>query len=284
MNIGIIGYGFVGKALEYGFKHYVNIKIFDKYNNVFNTLEETVNDSSIIFVGVPTPMKEDGSQDLSNMADALKNIDKVAKTKKIIVLKSTIVPGTTRMFANIYPQHDFIFNPEFLTEKNANEDFVNSTRIVLGGDKQAVNDVEKLYRIRFEAVPIFKTTLESAELVKYMGNCFLAMKVSFCNEFYDIAQFLNIDYDELKEIWVADGRMGNSHISVPGPDGHRGYGGKCFVKDINALIAWAEENGLNVSMCRSAESVNNKVRDEKDWKNIVGATSINNYSTSSEDK
>lgn len=284
MNIGIIGYGFVGKALEYGFKHYVNIKIFDKYNNVFNTLEETVNDSSIIFVGVPTPMKEDGSQDLSNMANALKSINDVALTKKIIVLKSTIVPGTTRMFADIYPQHDFVFNPEFLTERNANEDFVKSTRIVLGGEKHAVDEVEKLYRIRFVSTPIFKTTLESAELVKYMGNCFLAMKVAFCNEFYDIAQFLNINYDELKDIWVADGRMGNSHVSVPGPDGHRGYGGKCFVKDINALIAWAEENGLNVSMCRSAEAVNNKVRDEKDWKNIVGATSVNNYSTSSEDK
>ena len=277
-KIGIIGFGFVGKAVVHGFYLHSDLKIYDKFQDGLDTLEETINNSDFIFICVPTPMSDDGSQDLSIVYGVMHDIERIAKSSKTIILKSTAVPGTTRSIAERYPKHHIIFNPEFLTERQAKLDFINTARIILGGNNpEALDAVETMYRARFSHTPIFKTSWESAELVKYMNNCFFALKISFLNEFYDVASLLNVPFDELKSMWLADQRIGNSHNEVPGHDGDRGYGGKCFVKDINALIQWARKRGMTLDTLRAAEKVNRRVRTNKDWLNIKGATSQNSY-------
>lgn len=276
-KMGIIGFGFLGRAMTHGFILHADIKIYDKYDNTYDSLDDTVNESDFIFVGVPTPMHDDGSQDLSNMDDAVKSIVEVAKSRKIIVLRSTAIPGTTRNYARKYKNHDFVFCPEFLTERKAKLDFINAARFILGGDREITARVEEAYRVRFTHTPIYHTTWEAAEVVKYMANCFFAIKVSFLNEMHDIAEHVGVPYEELRDMWLADQRIGNSHTDVPRHDGLRGYGGKCFPKDVQAFIKWAENQGLGADMCKAANRVNERVRETKDWLDIKGATSEYDY-------
>jgi len=279
-NIGIIGFGFLGRALAHGFSLTTNIKIYDAYDNNYDTIEDTVNSSDFIMVGVPTPMYGDGRQDLSNIDDVVENVARVAESKKIIVLRSTSIPGATRNYAEKYSDHVFIFQPEFLTERSSKLDFINAARIIIGHDPDEdfyAKEVERLYRIRFPHTPIYLTTWEAAEVVKYMCNTFFAIKISFLNEIYDIAEHINVPFEDLKKMFLADGRIGNSHTDVPGHDGYRGYGGKCFPKDVLAFVRWAESKGLNTDMCKAANEVNERIRDAKDWLDIKGATSDNDY-------
>jgi len=276
-KIGLIGFGFLGRAFAHGF-HTYDIKIYDKYDNQYNSLEEVCK-QDILFVNVPTPMKEDGSQDLSNVHDAVHSIDEIADNK-IIVIRTTVVPGTTRKYAEKY-DHRFIFNPEFLTQRSYKLDFINPSRIILGCEHPnhygAVDTVYDLYYERFPHTRIYVTTWEAAELVKYMNNSFFAVKLSFLNEMNEIAEKLGIEYNHLKDMFLADGRIGNSHADIPGHDGHRGYGGKCLVKDIRAFIKWAVDSGIELDTCKAAEKVNERVREKKDWEDIKGATSKNDY-------
>ena len=276
-KMGIIGFGFLGSALLHGFVLHADIKIYDKYDNIYDSLDDTVNSSDFILIGVPTPMKDNGQQDLSNIYDAVESVVKVAKKRKIIVLRSTIIPGTTRTCAYDNSDHDFVFCPEFLTERQAKLDFINSARIILGGDKEITKKVEKVFRVRFKHTPIYHTTWEGAEVVKYMSNAFFAVKIAFLNEIYDVAKNIGVSYEDLRDMWLADCRIGNSHTDIPGHDGQRGYGGKCFPKDVQAFIKWAEDYEMELDMCRAAEKVNSRVRKIKDWLDIKGATSGNDY-------
>jgi len=277
-RIGICGWGFVGKAVTHGFCLHADLKIYDKYQTGLNTLEETIKESDYLFICVPTPMNNDGSQDLSCIYDVMENINKLNVTGKIIIIKSTVIPGTTRKIAKKYPNHFFVFNPEFLTERSAKLDFINTARIILGGSTHlALDSVEKMYRVRFTHTPIYKTSYEGAELVKYTNNCFFALKISYLNEIYEICQKLGLDYNELKNMFLADQRIGNSHCDVPGHDGGKGFGGKCFIKDINALTKWANGMGINLDTLEAAIKVNKRIRLDKDWENIKGATTKNNY-------
>jgi UDPglucose 6-dehydrogenase len=277
-KIGVIGVGFVGKAIVHGFSLYADLKVYDKFQTGLNTLEETIKESDYLFVCVPTPMNDDGSQDLSCIYEVMENINKLNASRKIIIIKSTVIPGTTRKLSEKYKDHLFVFNPEFLTERSAKLDFINTARIILGGSNQmALDYVEEMYRIRFSHTPIYKTSFEGAELVKYMNNCFFALKISYLNEIYEICQRLKLDYNELKDMFLSDQRIGNSHCDIPGHDGDRGYGGKCFKKDINAIIKWGENNGFSMDTFRAAENVNKRVRKNKDWENIKGATTKNKY-------
>jgi len=277
-KVGIIGFGFVGRALAHGFGCVADIKIYDKYNNICDSIEDTVGQSEYIFVAVPTPVGENNEQDLSNIDDVVSLIVRLGNNRKTIIFKSTLIPGTTRNYAEKYSEHDFIFCPEFLTEQNYKLDFINTSRIIIGGDVHVREKVEQLYRTRFPHTPIFGTAWETAEVVKYMCNSFFAVKISFLNEMYDIAKnYLGTSYTELRDMWLSDFRIGNSHTEVPGPDGDRGYGGKCFPKDIKSFISWAERKNIDLDVCKAADKVNERVRKNKDWLNIKGAVSHNNY-------
>tara|TARA_Y100001972_G_scaffold18773_2_gene21488 strand:+ start:2571 stop:3425 length:855 start_codon:yes stop_codon:yes gene_type:complete len=282
MNLGIIGQGFVGTAVFEGLKEYYNIETFDIVkDSTCNSLEELYNKTSLIFLCLPTPMEKDGSCYLGIIEPVLEELNTFGKI--VIVIKSTITPGTTEIWNRKYKNLDIVFNPEFLTEANSIEDFKNQNRIIVGGPRPASTKVRRIFKKAFPRVPIIKTSSTIAEMVKYFTNCFLATKVSFANEMYEISKALNIDYDKVIEYAQYDTRIGNSHLEVPGPDGDFGYGGHCFPKDVRALIDKAEKLGLLPLMLEATMTKNNIIRKNRDWETQVGRAvvekNLSNYQT-----
>jgi nucleotide sugar dehydrogenase len=237
-SIGIIGLGFVGSACYSAFSKKYLINTYDiKVKTNCSSIDELVSKSNIVFVCVPTPMDKDGSTDLSIIYDVFSTISACENLKnKYFCIKSTIPIGTCDKLSEKFSNSNIIFNPEFLTERNAIADFKNQNRIILSGSQKSVEIIAKFYKTIFSNIPIIKTDYKTAELVKYFTNSFLATKVSFANEIYDLCNTLNIDYSNLKNIALHDQRLGHSHFDVPGHDGERGFSGSCFPKDLNSLL------------------------------------------------
>lgn len=278
IKVGIIGNGFVGASIVSGLALTHDLFIYDSDPlKSMNTLEEVITESEFIFVSVPTPMKvsDKGRIDTSIIFSVFEEISRLSfdKSKKTFILKSTITPGTTRKVSEKFKDLQIVFNPEFLTERSANLDFINSSRIILGGSTVHTNLVEKMFRIRFPHKNIIKTSWETAEFIKYMCNCFFAVKVSFMNEMYQVSEKIGTDWDKINEGFVSDGRIGNSHLNVPGHDGSLGFGGKCFPKDINAMINFMIEADIDPKVLSASWQKNLEVRENRDWKDIPGATS-----------
>ena len=276
MKIGIVGRGFVGAAVEYGFSAQTGcdaeIKVFDKdKSKSTHSLEETMT-SDYIFVSVPTPANTDGSINLDIIYDCFEEMNRVNKSKtNVILLRSTVTPGTTRKLKNKFRNLNIVFNPEFLTERSAKFDFINQARVILGGKKTDTDKVEEMYKWRFgQTIPVVKTNYETAELIKYMCNCYFATKVSFLNEMYHIADACGVDWDTAVEGFVRDGRVGHSHLSVPGPDGKFGFGGSCFPKDLRAMIHLSKQLGVSPNVMRGAWETNLDVRPQRDWEKLKG--------------
>jgi len=275
-TIGIVGNGFVGSAVYHGFSLHADILIYDKNPSLsVNTLDDTVNGSDFIFVSVPTPMRSalGGEIDLTIMDSVMEEISRVARDRKIVIVKSTVIPGTVEKYRDLYPNLGFVFSPEFLTERTARLDFINAARIILGGIREDVEECEKLFRHRFPHTMIVKTDLATAQFVKYMCNCFFATKVSFMNEMYQIGQRAGVDWHSAMAGFTSDGRIGNSHLDVPGHDGDLGFGGKCFPKDINAMINFSNSLGVEPSILSAAWKKNLEVRKNLNWTEIKGAVS-----------
>ena len=272
MKIGIIGNGFVGNAIAFGFSEYVPVKIYDKDpRKSLNSLEETINESDFLFVSVPTPMNKDGSINLNNVYDVVSDIDRLNEREdNIVLLKSTVIPGTTERLANDFPNLRFVFNPEFLTERKAKFDFINQARVILGGSREDTEKVEELYKFRFVNCNVVHTDSKTAEFIKYFGNVFFAVKVSFANEMKRICDLAEIDWDSALKGFIADARVADSHLRVPGPDGRRGFGGSCFPKDINAFINYCDSLGVNANVIKAAWRTNLEVRPERDWESLKG--------------
>lgn len=274
MKIGILGQGYVGSAIKIGFeKKYKKLNTFDKYkesSSTVSSLEELTKSSNIIFICLPTPMKENGECDIGIVEKEIIKIDQYSTEPKIIVIKSTVPPGTTKKIDTKSKNINIVFNPEFLTEQNFIEDFKKQNRIVIGGNEKSVQVIEEVYKRVFPTTTIIKTDATTAEMIKYLTNTFLATKVSFANEIKMICDKIDVDYDEVVEYSLYDKRLGNSHWAVPGPDGKLGFGGSCFPKDINALIYFAKEKGLDLDLLQSVWETNLKVRPEKDWEDLKG--------------
>ena len=167
-----------------------------------------------------------------------------------------------------------MFNPEFLTERSANFDFINQSRFVIGHHEKSLNymkaeKLEELFKDRFgSSISILRTNYETAEMIKYMNNCFFATKVSFMNEMYQIAEKANVNWEDAVSGFVNDGRIGHSHLGVPGHDGKFGFGGSCFPKDIQAMIDFGETNGVDMKVLKGAWGKNLEVIPEEDWKKL----------------
>ncbi len=162
-----------------------------------------------------------------------------------------------------------------MTERSAKLDFINQARIILGGKSENTSKVSELYRWRFgQSIPIIETTFETAELIKYMNNCFFASKVSFLNEMKLIADKCDADWDTAVEGFVLDGRIGHSHLNVPGPDGKFGFGGSCFPKDIQAMIQYGNSLNIELNTLKGAWKTNLEVRPEKDWEKLLGRSVV----------
>tara|TARA_R100001163_G_C5037070_1_gene176021 strand:- start:428 stop:1258 length:831 start_codon:yes stop_codon:yes gene_type:complete len=276
MKIGIVGQGYVGTAIKIGFESYYDLETYDKFDSSKSTcnLKRLVDICDVIFVCVPTPMDKDGSCHTGIVEEVISEINQYSNKSQIVVIKSTVSPGTTERMNKKYKKVSVIFNPEFLTEANFIEDFKNQTRIILGGTRKGTNKLRQVYSKVFPKAHIIKTHSTIAELVKYMTNSYLATKVSFANEMYEICEKFDMDYDKVVEYATLDERLGVTHWSVPGPDGELGYGGHCLPKDINALISVAHELGINTEVLEAVVETNDRVREDRDWEEMKGRAVI----------
>ena len=268
-TLGIAGCGFVGSAVASGFEGIddVHLMLVDphKYGDLSETIKDTVKEAQMIFLCLPTPsVKGEYDVDISIVDSVLSEIESLYYNG-IVVIKSSITPHHMNALIDKYFDLRIVYNPEFLTERNAAHDFQNPFCQILGGDMRDCQEVEDLYRqySRVKTVPVFKTDITTACLAKYALNSFYATKVTFMNELYHLHR--NSDavssWEDFTEILMTDPRMGNSHMSVPGSDGEFGFGGNCFPKDTKALLEYSENVvGIVFDLLRKAVEKNEEVR------------------------
>ena len=209
-----------------------------------------VHTCDFVFVCVPTPMYEDGSQDLSYV----ENVFLKATEKPVYILKSTVLPGTTDSLSKQYASFKIIFSPEFLTERNTKLDMLTQSRIILGGDLSLTEKQKNLFNERFKIKNVIQTDAKAAELTKYMNNTFFATKVSIMNEFKLLCDKIGANWEDALRGFVSDGRIGDSHLNVPGHDGKLGYGGTCFPKDVNALLSFSNKHNIHLNTIKGLEN------------------------------
>nr|QDY52090.1 hypothetical protein 3_69 [Mimiviridae sp. ChoanoV1] len=279
MKTGIIGFGFVGKA-TYQFDN--SIIVYDINKELCIPKNITINDiylCDIIFVCVPTPMNADGSVYLNIINDVINELKKNVNSNSSIIIRSTVPPGTCDNL-------DVFFMPEFLTEKNYLNDFVNNKNWIIGTpriyNEIQINNIKNLIinskikgNIKYDLIKILNN--KEAEMVKYFKNVFLSVKVSFCNEIFEYCKEKQIDYNNVIENVCLDERINKSHTSVPGPDGKYGFGGTCFPKDCSGLLYEFSKNNLESYIIKGAiERNNEKDRKEQDWKLSKGRAVVKN--------
>ena len=264
MKVAIIGYGFVGKALKNGLNNNVDILLIDpKLNTNINDLKIFLPD--IIFITVPTPMNDDGTQDIQIVESVINELYEI-NDSALIVLKSTVLPDYLSEIALRIP--NIVYNPEFLREKSANEDFINPDLIIIGGNDDSTKILASFYKnhTRCKNHEYQFTDLISASLIKYSINTFLSTKVIFFNELHKV--FKNSDTKESWEsfikVLVNDKRIGSSHMQVPGFDGKLGFGGPCFPKDAKALLEYSKQIGAPFQLLDKTITINNKIRNQYD--------------------
>ncbi len=269
--INIIGYGYVGGSI--GFlckKRGIKFSIIDTqtkvnlgeeiyFNNIENAIKESekLNEINFYFICVPTPSKRGMyTCDTSIVEGVFGKLSKSCTKKTIVIIKSTVVPGTTRKLydkntnSNIF----MFFCPEFLTERNAENDTLNENKIIIGSPYENKNVhvfyiMSQLYSIREN---IRFCLYEYAEMMKYTINCYLAQKVAFFNDIHESCEKLGIEYDTLKDLVLLDKRISPSHTSVPGPDGKFGFGGSCLIKEMKGMIDFRRKNLLE---CEHIEKI-----------------------------
>lgn len=254
MKIGIVGAGHVGKCMIDLFKNH-NPSVYDLYQDI-GSIEE-INQCDVAFVCVPTPMAEDGSCDTSE-------VDKVLSwlTTDVIVIRSTVPVGYTER-AIQKTQRSIVFQPEYYGETYAHPyaDLSHRKWIVLGGRACDTEKALEAYKMVYTSeLQVVLVSSEEAEFAKYMENSFLALKVTFCNEMYDIAKSLGVSYDRAREAWLADARIGRSHTFVYEND--RGYGGSCLPKDISAIAHQGKAAGSDTLLLDAVIQKNKQYRSE----------------------
>jgi UDPglucose 6-dehydrogenase len=255
-KIGIIGLGYVGGAVYEWFKtkpKTTELFLYDTGKDIGSMAEAVKAD--VIFVAVPTPFKNgNGGFDGSAVNETVRTVP----DGKTIVIKSTILPGTTAKLQKQYPRKKILFNPEFLRAKTAVRDFIHPDRQVLGVTNESKSEAEFILSILPKAVHTRVMTATEAEMVKYFGNTFLSTKVIFANQMYDLCESLGISYDAVKETAALDSRIGESHLAV-NDSGYRGYGGSCFPKDTKALIQFARARGVSLRLLETIEEINKEL-------------------------
>ncbi len=260
LKLGIVGHGFVGKATDWGFANNVEKFIVDPlYGTSIKDLEKF--QPEIVFICVPTPMSDDGSQNSEIIESVVKELINSCPDS-IKVVKSTVLPSILKNLSKLDPY--LIYNPEFLREKHANLDFINSEMIILGGDKKLSLKVSNAYikHSKCKCKEHIFTDLESASLIKYSINTFLASKVIFFNEIHSIFEKLDVtdSWETIINTISKDSRIGESHMNVPGHDGKKGFGGACFPKDSIAFIKYVKQLDLEIHSLETTIRVNNKIR------------------------
>lgn len=280
--VGIVGQGFVGGATRAYFeKHGFKVVAYDKYKPEFGTLDDLVKQADVIFVCVPTPMRQATGECYTGIPESVfEDIDRTARELGrphdtfVCCLKSTVPAGFTDKLKAKYPHMRITFSPEFLTEKNAVRDMLQANRVVVGGDLDDARVVLHFFmvadkrRVDEGKCILVQTEPAVAEMVKLFGNGLLFTKVLFANEIYQLCKKLGINYDDVRIVTALDPRIGGSHLTVPGHDGYLGAGGHCFPKDMNNLKFTAEQVGLKERMFTTVLQRNSEVREERDWEKM----------------
>jgi nucleotide sugar dehydrogenase len=270
-KVGFIGLGFVGSAVKHTFEKVFATEVYDivAEKATVSSPQELLHKTSIIFVALPTPINKDGTLNLTNIDSTLNKLNN-HDNDNVIVIKSSLPPGTTQKLQDKYTNLKLVFNPEFLTERNAIEDFKSQNKVILGGKSEHTNIAKQYYAQALPYAEVYQTDMTSAEMVKFIINCFLAAKISFFNEMYQVCQKLSLDYSEVLNLTLLDKRIGESHTKVPGWDGHLGFGGSCFPANINILINEMRNLNLDASVLEAVWAKNLQVRPEKDWELLKG--------------
>lgn len=254
LKIGIIGLGTVGKTVKYWFdKETYPLFLYDKYKKIGSIQE--VNKAEIVFICVPTPFHEKGKgYDDSAVIESFN----ILSDSKIVVIKSTILHGSTEKFQKKFPQHKVLFNPEFLRKKTSIKDFLKPHKQIIGYTSKSRRIAKKILKILPRAPYQRIIPSKEAEMVKYFGNCFLAMRVVFANQIYDLCQVLGINYNLVKEVAGYDPRIGHSHFNIF-QDGYRGYNGPCLPKDVKTLIRFAISHKVNLPLLKEMDRINSEL-------------------------
>lgn len=253
MKIGIIGQGHVGTAMQHLFTEAI---VYDEPKGIGTRKE--INTCDLAFVCIPTPQSHDGSCDTSVVEDVLNWME-----TDVIVLRSTVRVGFTDEMSHKLGKK-ICFQPEYYGETVSHPfaDIKNQGWITIGGEKEIAKKVVLAYQtVLTSDVVVNIVDAKTAELAKYMENCFLATKVTFCNEFYDLACKIGVDYNLLRETWLLDPRIGRSHTFVY-PE-NRGFGGSCLPKDLSAFISIGQSLGVDVSMMQAVMKKNNLLKEEQ---------------------
>ena len=266
MKLGIVGHGFVGTAVDHGFTRDIQKFIVDPKHNSTNTIEDLIKfKPDAVFVAVPTPQSESGECNTEILEGVMQQLNN--SKGLLVIVKSTVPAYKLQKIQEECINIRIVYNPEFLTEKNYIDDFVNPAMHVFGGMNKDTDAVEKLYLEHSDCAecPVYKTDLITASMVKYCINSFLATKVTFMNEMYDVLRAARgADWNTFTNIIANDPRIGNSHMKVPGNDGQRGYAGSCFPKD-TAALAWFAREILNTQFTQLETSI--KINDTLRKKN-----------------
>lgn len=250
-SVAIVGFGAVGRGIKQLFPDAV---AYDPPQGI-GTRDE-VNACKFAMIAVPSPSRPDGSADVSIVEEAVGWIE-----CRHIVVRSTVPVGTTDRLRRETGKA-IVFQPEYGPASTPDHPFNDPRKIrwvILGGERKDTIPVADLYKTTFNAdIQIHQTDARTAELTKYMENCFLALKVAFCNEFFDLAGVFGVDYNELRELWLLDPRIGRSHTFVHPSE--RGFGGGCLPKDLRAMISSARAAGYDPTLLAQVLETNRQMR------------------------
>tara|TARA_E500000178_G_C16957307_1_gene724303 strand:+ start:113 stop:871 length:759 start_codon:yes stop_codon:yes gene_type:complete len=251
MKLTLIGYGFVGKAVFNSLKDSHELFIVDPAYNTNSITDETTQG---YIVCVPTPMRKDGRCEVKHVFEVVDQIpDNIP-----VLLKSTLCLEGWEALIDAYPNKKLAFSPEFLVAASADEDFANQKEMLIGGD-----DIQfwvDAFSERFPNMLFYKEDVKDLILIKYARNSFLATKVAFFNDLYDVVTNSGANWERVRQGIGLDERIGLSHTMVPGPDGRRGYGGACFPKDTNAFVKTAEYYNSELAILKAVIAQNKEHR------------------------
>jgi UDPglucose 6-dehydrogenase len=270
-NVGIIGRGFVGSAIEkyLSKQDCVSVVSYDLSDTteMNHGYERVVSKSDIIYVCVPTPSDKNGKCFTGHVDSACRLINYYAERASkipILLIKSTMAPATTKRLQEEYKHCILICNPEFLTERTAVQDIENTSRHLMGVPDYSITNILSGYHKRvWPNSKCIYTNTTTAEMIKTATNSFFATKVTFANVLRDLCDSLDIDYTNMTEaMQEVDPRVGVVHWQVPGHDGKRGFGGKCLPKELSSIISMAKQSDVNCEPLQAIENYNNLVREE----------------------
>lgn len=234
-RIGIIGIGIVGRALESYFrKREFQVFSFDKPKKIGTVVE--LNNANLIWIAVPTPRAFDDRCDVSIVFEAVEYLE----GPKIVIVKSTVPPGTTDKLQAKFPKHKFFHNPEFLTEITSETDFFCPSHQILGWTPQSKYLGQEILKTLPQAINSVLMPASAAEMFKYVRNSFLAVKNAFFNQVFDLCQAYNVDYEFIRRCAEADPWIGAQHLEI-WHKGKRGFNGRCLPKDTEAFLKLAQD-------------------------------------------